>query len=169
MRRAFTLIELIAVMAIASTLAVVAASSVSAVERAGQSAFALDVERAVRDTRSVAMSSGVPAGVSLDLSAGALSFLTLDSAGATVIPRTGPTGDSAPDLRAGALHASAGISSFVHGDGATGDGSIWFDAGGSPQIRQGDGSFTPFTQNAAITCTDASVITVWMTTGAVVR
>lgn len=169
-RRAFTLAELVGVMILLSVLGAAAIPAFRTVERTREHALAREVQRRLSLARSWAASTGAPAGVTLDPAAGTITLMRIVNAGdsPTILPTS--TGDAGAPWRIAADFPSAAILSVEHGDGASGAGTIWFDADGKPHLRDADGDYiADFTQDAVVTVSGPADITVRRLTGLIER
>lgn len=168
--RAFTLIEVMAVVIIMAILAATAAPALSSVSAARTGAAADEVARQLRAMRSRAMSTGEPSGLRIDPTANTLAPLRIASQGAA--PDAAPSASGAAgqaELLSGRF-AGVSLTSFVNGDGTSGAGVVWFSYLGEPQTRTLSG-VTPrsFTTDAVITIGGSQRVTVRRLSGLIER
>jgi hypothetical protein len=94
-------------------------------------------------------------------------MIRLVSGQTVATPMPDVTGQLSSSFNLASAFPGASIHTFVNGNGASGSGSIWFDADGAPQVYLGSGSFSAFTQNAVVTASGGHTITVFQQTGGI--
>ncbi len=137
--RGFTLIEVSIVVVVIGILAVASIPALRSVTDINQAGAKAEVERRVVLVRSLAIASGVPHGVRLDLERSSMTLLTIRTPGTLPEMALDALGNRTGALSLGAQHPGAAITSFVNGDGRAGTGTLWFGYAGYPQIRDEDG------------------------------
>lgn len=163
----FTFVELVAVIVLIGILSVAAIPAIGVIGKAHKAALTQEVQRQLALVRERAIATGEPSGVTFDLPLGALSMIRLVSGQTIATPMPGVTGEPTPSLSVASAFPGASIDSVVNGDGASGTGSIWFDAEGTPQVYLGSGSFSTFTQSAVVSISGGYSVTVFQQTGGI--
>lgn len=126
----FSLIELIAVIAVASVLAATAAPVLTRVDASRQHAVVTSVQETLAHARALALSTGFDSGVRFDTDNDVMVVVRLDPDG-NLIELGGP--------RTHRFNAdAAGIVSMDNGRGSD---TLWFAPDGTPHARQADGTF----------------------------
>jgi type II secretory pathway pseudopilin PulG len=164
--RAFSLVELIAVLAMVGALSIAAAPALRTVQRSSQQAAAGEVGRTLIVARRCAMSRGEPAGARVDLDANSITLWMMPSGATAPVALKAMDGADRAALVTSNQFGGVEIESMRGGDGAAGDGEIWFSPTGEPLLRDGD-SFTPFIRDAEIALTGDATVVVRKSSGAV--
>jgi len=166
--RAFTLIEAMVVVIVMSIIAVTVMPALGNLEEARRGAAADEMARLLRHARSLAMASGEPTGVAIDLTAETAQVVRIVSTGAAPTPATDALGQPERPVVFPDLYSQVELISIVHGDGSGASGTVWFRFDGVPQLRTPAGVVVgPFTQDAVVELTGARIVTVHMGTGLV--
>ncbi|MFI4896543.1 MAG: Tfp pilus assembly protein FimT/FimU [Phycisphaerales bacterium JB059] len=167
-RAAFTLIEAMVVVILMSIIAVSVMPALNNLDEARRGAAADELIRLLSQARALAMASGRPMGVSVDLEDNAARIVQIAAAGAAPTPATDPMGQPEAPVRFADQYAGVELVSMTQGDGTAGSGSIWFRFDGVPQTRGADGALVgAFTQDATVELSGSQVVTVRMGTGLV--
>ena len=138
--RAFTLVEVVAVVVILGILAVATLPALGRMNDARIDAAADAIESEAIYARSVAMATGRPAGLAIDISEQLVTTVVLHAFDG-VIPARGATGLERDPIEINVLFRGAEIEHFVAPDGGAGSGVVWFSHTGTPQTRDRDGLF----------------------------
>lgn len=149
-RRAYTLVELMTVVAIMGIIGVTALPALSSARTASVSGLADRVAIELTQARARAMAEGVPHGVTI--SAGAIQPLTIPAAGNLPEAALSPLG--APSDAITLDQYEPGVpSGATGGDGiSTFPITIWFGIDGTPHTRNVSGVIAqPWTGNATVT------------------
>ena len=133
-RSGFTIMELLLIVVIMAIIATTAVPMISQASDARQAAARDEVVRLFEFARGRAMASGMPVGVEIDTASSSLRLVTINTAGGIV--------ELADSIGGGTMGSSltnefsgVTIDSFVNGDGASGDGTVWFDFLATPHLR----------------------------------
>jgi hypothetical protein len=114
------------------------------------------------------MATTQPGGLTIDPATGAVSMSRIETSGAVPTPMPGATGSARPGFVASQAFPGSAVTSFVNGDGQQTNRTIWFGADGAPHLRDAAGVLVGmFTQDATITVTGGTTLTVRQSTGAV--
>ncbi len=152
MRRAFTLIEVVAVSVILAILAVSVIPAFDTVDAARRTAAADEIARLMTVIRAHTMATGDAAGISID--GDTLTPIRIDSTGVATEPIPGPLGSVRPTLDIAAAFPGVEITGVTLGDGSTADGTIWFGYDGTPRLRDANLNDTgPATEDTVIVVT----------------
>lgn len=168
-RRAFTVMEMAAVIAIAALIAVPVIPTVARIGRARQVAALSEVKRTLEFARGRAIASGTPAGVRFNADSGLIEILVLDPDGA-VIPAPSPLGEPtvALSLQQG-FDANIGSVRFLPppiSAGVPEAGVIWFDHAGAPHVRTSAGGLVGHTvSDGQVEVVGVGVVTVIAASG----
>jgi prepilin-type N-terminal cleavage/methylation domain-containing protein len=168
-QRAFTLIEMIAVVVV---LGIVAAGSIpafDAIRSAQHAGCAADLERIIITARARAMATATPTGITLSRDGRHITIVELPQDGELrTVQDLFQTPMPAIDL-AGSWGGNT-VSRFVNGDGTNRGRTIWFNHRAEPQTRDDDGADpTAFMRDALYTLANGDVVRVRRITGAVDR
>lgn len=160
------MMELLLIVVIMSILAVSAVPMISKASDARQAAARDEVVRFFEFARGRAMAGGVPVGVEIDTGESSIRLVTLDeSDGIVGLVDSISGGEMGSDLSiefSGVL-----IESLINGDGASGDGTIWFDFLATPHLRNDvTGTFDEvFSQIATLTLSSGGMVSVHADSG----
>lgn len=172
-RAGFTLVELLVVAIVMALLAVSALPAFDRVAAARRAAAANQVERLLTVARAAAMATGQPIGVRIDPGAGeggTLSLIRYDTQSGDVGPFIGYDGSPHAGSDIGIEFPGVRIVGVTHGDGSSGAGVIWFGQGGTPHLRDEDGTYTGgFVVDAVIVVTGDEAVTVTRQSGMIER
>lgn len=166
-RCGFTLIELVAVMVLIAILSLTVTPALSVLENARNASLANEVERRLGMARAYAMTTGMPAGLELDVNQQMLTLLHIETTGASPTPMPDITGSatSMALLRIETLAPGTSIEDVDLADSGSYD-TLWFDFEGSPHLRAANGSFASWlTRDATITISGGHILTIRKTTG----
>ncbi|GAB4548462.1 MAG: hypothetical protein Tsb0013_09060 [Phycisphaerales bacterium] len=130
MKRGFTLVELASVMVVVSILAITAAPVLSRVADTRREALAGEVERVLALARSRALTTGLPAGVRVDVGSQTLGLLEKPEGSS---PRAFMEAYVVPQRISGVT-----ISSFINEERTD---SVWFAPDATPHARSDAGVF----------------------------
>lgn len=167
-RSAFTLIEAMVVVILMSIIAVTVMPALNNLDKARQGAAADELIRLLTQARALAMASGRPVGVSIDLEEDAALIVQISAAGDPPTPATDPMGQPEEAVRFAEQYSGVELVAMTQGDGASGSGAIWFRFDGEPQTRAADGALVgAFTQDATVELSGSKVVTVRRGTGLV--
>lgn len=167
-RRAFTLIEAMVVVVLMSVIAVTVLPALGNLEESRRGAAAEELARLLIHARALAMASGEPTGVQIDLASDSLQLVHITSPGALPTPAIGALGQPEPAVLLSDLYPGVDIVAMTNGDGSGGSGAIWFRFDGLPQVRNTDGSLVgAFTQDARVELSGSREVYVRMGTGLV--
>ena len=165
-RRAYSLVELIAVMALVATLAVSAAPALRWMERSRDAALEREARRMLAVARAGVIATGRPTGVRFDTAAQTLSVVTIAEAGDPPTAAPGPTGTPSEARRIETEFPGASVVSVVNGDGGAASDTIWFGYAGAPEVRDAAGDLVgAYTTDAVVTISGGRTITVRRATG----
>ncbi len=166
--RAFTILELMVVVVLMSILAVAVLPALGSLDEARRGGAADEVERTLVLARSLAMASGEPTGVEIDLAAQRFALVRITASGASPEPALDALSQPAAPVQMGATFPQVQILSLTQGDGSGGSGTIWFRFDGAPEVRAINGTLVgPFTQDALVTLSGPRTIAVRMGAGLV--
>ena len=166
--RAFTLIEAMVVVILMSIIAVTVMPALDNLEQARRGAAADELARLLTHAQALAMASGRPTGVAIDLADHTAQIVQIASTGAAPTPATNAMGQPEQPVDFDEQYSGVELVSATHGDGSTGSGTVWFRFDGVPQTRAADGTLTGvFTQDASIELTGSRFVTVRMGAGLV--
>lgn len=170
-RRAFSLVELLAVIIIMGITAAVAAPAFVGMRDATRESLANEIERSLLVARSRAMTQGRPHGVRID--ATSITPLHIASLGVAPSAPTGADGMPMAPMVIAEAYRGASVQSLVAGDGTSTLASgftVWFGNDGTPELRQANGTrIGPWTQDASITVLGGAGVTVKAVSGAITR
>lgn len=170
--RAFSLIELLAVVLIMGILAATIAPTLGLLGRGSARAAATEVERHLELARARATASGRPAGITFNPNQHYIELITEDQAGA-INPFPDLTGAPRNPFNISGHYPGVTIRSFRNGRPGASLRTIWFDAAGRPHASRNNQRATDanlFTRDALITLRNGSTrqtVRVRMTTGMV--
>jgi prepilin-type N-terminal cleavage/methylation domain-containing protein len=158
--RAFTLIEMAAVVVISGILAVLVIPAWNSLTGTRQAAAAEEVERKCVVARSRAMAEGRPVGLRVDPVNSTVQTYVISTPGSTPSVATMIDGQPEQVLALAAVYAGASIASLAAGDGSAGAQVLWFGYDGSPQLRNATTGtlIGPWTQDAVISMTGGQQI-----------
>ncbi len=166
--RAFTLIEAMIVVILMSIIAVTVMPALGNLEEARRGAAADELARMLTHARSLAMASGEPSGVSIDLDAETAQIVRIVTTGASPVAGVDALGQPELPVVFPDLFSGVELVSIVHGNGGGGSGTIWFRFDGAPQIRTSAGVLVGlFTQDAVIELSGSRTVSVRMGVGLV--
>lgn len=135
-----------------------------------QAAAANEVQRRFELARSLAMATGRPTGVRVDVAACTLLLQVIPSSGATPVAGTTATGEQETAWSVRAHFPEVTIVSFTNGDGSSSPGTVWFAHDGTPQARNGSGTLqAAWSQDATVRLTGDQYIHIRRRSGAVQR
>jgi prepilin-type N-terminal cleavage/methylation domain-containing protein len=170
-RRAFSLVELLAVIIIMGITAAVAAPAFVAMRDATRQALAGEVERMLMVARARAMTQGKPHGVRIETAT--LTPLHINTLGAAPTAPTGVDGMPMPPVVIAEEFRGASLTSLVAGDGVATLSSgftVWFGKDGTPQLRQSSGTLIgPWSQDMVVSVLGGATVSVHSGTGAITR
>lgn len=167
-RRAFTLIEAMVVVVLMSVIAVTVLPALGNLEDARRGAAADELARMLTHARSLAMASGEPSGVEIDLGNESARLVRIASAGGSPVAAIDALGQPEQGVVFSDLYAGVELVSLIQGDGSGGSGTIWFRFDGLPQVRSSSGVLVgAFTQDAEVELSGSRTVTVRMGTGLV--
>ncbi len=153
-RRAFSLVELVAVMVIMSVLAAGSVTVLGGVSRMRAGGLADEVGRRLDFARTHAMATGGYTGMQFDLAAQELTLITEPLEGGAVATVEDVTGDMAPTLHANRVFDGAEVTRLVQGIDDPDARAIWFDPDGMPRAGNAVGAFKlaggVFTRDATV-------------------
>ncbi len=165
---AFTLLELVAVMALVGVLAATAAPALRAVGESRDGALARDVARRLATARAMASATGRPCGVRFDKGLARLTPVWIPPGKAAPAPAPDELGQPARPVSVRSLAGGGAITTFLNGDGSASYPTVWFEADGSPHLRKANGQYVgPFTTDARIGVGSAPTVYVRRATGAI--
>lgn len=167
-RRAFSLVELVAVMSILGVLSLAAIPAMGTLETTRRRAAGTEIERRLLLARAWATSTGQPAGLRVNTAAGTLELLRIATSGAAPTAIPGPTGQ--PDANATLLLSQVfpGVAISSISVTPSGDSAVWFDYDGEPQSRTPAGTLVgDLTADATIAITSGPTVTIKRLTGLV--
>ncbi len=138
--RGFTLTELLIVIVLLSILSATAIPALSRLDDAQRSGLLNECERLVMLSRSQALSTGIPTGLTFDLTNQSVSIIRLQTASSGVEPMTRPGTGSAYLIHSNAFPGAAiELAGPENATVSLGTTTIWFDFDGTPQQRESDG------------------------------
>lgn len=137
---AFTLVELMVVVLLMSIVAVSVIPSLGNVQLMRDGAARDDSMRLLELAKARAMATGLPNGVSVDLSDSSLTLVQVTDAGQieTVID---PLTYQSRTIELPVAYSGVTVASMINGDGVGGSGVIWFDYEANPHTRESNGDF----------------------------
>lgn len=168
--RAFTLVELVAVMTILAVLSLAAIPSLGTLSATRRAALGNELERRLLLARSWAATTGQPAALRIDLSAQRLEMLRIQNDGDAPTPLPSSTGatDSDSTLQIGSAFAGASVLSVSLTPSTDADTALWFSHNGTPQVRRSNGKLlSDLTSDALISLSGGATVTVRRLTGVV--
>lgn len=160
-RRAFTLIELVAVMIVVSVLAASAAPVLSRVSETRREAFAQEIERLLSLARSRAMETSLAAGVRFNVDDQTIELVEIPQAGGA------PRAFTETYIIASRITGVEMAQLTVAGNTRT----IWFEPDATPHTRnETSGAFIEFLdENASVTVQGGATIIVEPNSGRITR
>ncbi len=166
--RAYTLVELVAVMALVGVLAATAAPALRTVGTSRDAGLAREVARRLATARAMASATGRPCGLRFDKRLQRITPLWIPPDKAAPAPAPDETGARSAPLSVAALPGGGAITSFVNGDGGATYSTVWFAPDGAPHLRKANGQYVgPFTTDARLIVGGAPTIYVRRATGAI--
>lgn len=168
--RAFSLVELVAVMVILGVLSVAAIPSLGALSQTRKAALAVEIERRLLVCKAWASGTGEPAGLKIDTANQLISSVRLvpGATGPTTIP--GPTGDTDSGSSLFVPASFPGVSVASISTPPNSDNTIWFAHDGTPQARSSTGTLIgPLSGITRIVIADGPTVSVIPLTGVVER
>ena len=167
-RGGFTLIELMVIVVIMAILSSTVIPVLNQSIEARQGASRDEVVRTFEFARGLAIAGGVPVGVSVDTGNSTLGVVTIDEDG-DIVDVIDQIDGEIKRVNLSNQYAGVSISSFVNGDGQSGDGMVWFDFEAEPHTRdEVTGVFDAiFTQNARVTMSTGILVVIHAGSGLV--
>lgn len=165
-RRAFSLIELVAVMSILGVLSLAAIPALGTLDTSRRRAAANEIERRLMLARAWATSTGQPAGLRVNTSTATLELLRIASTGAAPSALPGPNGEADAGSTLLLTQLVPGVSISSISVSPSGDSAVWFDYDGEPQSRTSAGELVgDLDADAAIVVASGPTVTVKRLTG----
>jgi len=134
------MVELVVVMVIMGVVSVSVIPAVSNVRTMREGAARDDLVRMIEVAKGLAVASGMPHGLRIDLESSEVSVVLIDDLGGVVM-QTDPLTGRARSVHLGVVYPGVELFSFRNGDGVGGTGTIWFDFESSPHTRSDSGVF----------------------------
>jgi Tfp pilus assembly protein FimT len=159
-RGGYTILELLLIVVIMGIVSSAVIPVMNQSLQARQGASRDEVVRLLEFARGLAIASGVPVGVLVDMDTSSVGLVKIDSAG-EITDVLDPIDGAPKQTVLSDEYAGVVISSMVNGDGTSGNGTIWFDFRAEPHTRDDvSGAFDEaFIQNATITLsTDVQIV-----------
>lgn len=164
--RGFTLVELIAMLALIAALSIAAAPAMTVMQRSRERAAIVEMARLITLAQRRALTTGESTGVRLDTRAGAVTLLRLEPGETEPTPLAGPTGETRGELLLSVAFAGVTIESISGAAGGAAISETWFDPSGAACARDG-ADLTPLARDVRLELTGGGVILVRAITGAV--
>lgn len=143
------MVELVVVMVIMGIVSVSVIPAVSNVRTMREGAARDDLVRMIEVAKGLAVASGMPHGLRINLESSVVSVVLIDEFGAVVTETDALTGrDRAINLSV--VYPGVEISSLRNGDGVGGSGTIWFNFESSPHTSTDAGEFVELNTLEAI-------------------
>lgn len=169
-RRAFTLIELIAVMTIVGVLSLAAIPALGTLDESRRRAVAGEIERRLLLARAWATSTGQPAALRVNTATGLLELIRIVTPGAAPTAMPGQNGETDTGSTVLVSQIAGGVSLASITVSPAGDSAIWFDIDGEPQSRTSAGVLVgDLSADATIGVTSGQTVTVRRLTGLIER
>ena len=164
-RRAFSLVELLAVVVVLAILAGVVLPGLGAVSGLRRQAAADEVRRLLTLAR--ASARGVPAGVAIAPATGDVTLVSSGPAGVAAL--VDALGEPRRAVNLGRDFGGARFGAIVDGgDDAIDPAVFWFGFDGTPERRDASGAYVgPFTRDARIEIVDVGPVVVRRATGVI--
>lgn len=139
-RSGFTLVELMFVVVIMSIVSVSVIPAMNNVAQMRAGAARDDLVRMIEVSKGLAVASGVPHGVQVDLVSSTIEMVEITDQGRIQTLRDPLTNESR-SIVLPVVYSGITLISMVNGDGGGGSGVIWFDFESTPHTRTNDGAF----------------------------
>ena len=150
-RSGFTLVELMVVVVIMGIIAVSVIPAMNNVEEMRAGAARDDLVRLIEVAKGLAVASGTPHGVRIDLLGSEIELVEIDAQG-DVQAKFDPLTNGTRSLDIQSVYPGVSLTNMINGDGGGGSGVVWFDYESSPHTRTSQGEFEAInTQAATIT------------------
>jgi len=170
LRRAFSLVELIAVMTVIGVLSLAAIPAVGAMADSRRRGAAAEIERRLMLARAWAAGTGQPAGLRVTPSTGRFELLRIATPGAapTALPGAAGEADAGSSVLISQLFTGVSVGSVSISP--SGDSAVWFAHDGTPQVRTSAGVLVgDLSADATIAVQSGPTVTVRVLTGLVER
>ncbi len=157
-RSGFSLVELMIVVVIMGIISVSVIPAMNNVEEMRAGAARDDLVRMTEVAKGLAVASGMPHGVRVDLLVSEIEIVEINEQGSVEV-KSDPLTNGTRSLDIPTIYAGVTLTDMVNGDGVGGSGVIWFDYESSPHIRTSQGAFVAInTQVATITLSSGEVV-----------
>ncbi len=139
-RRGFTMVELVVVVVIMGIVSASVIPAMSNVRTMREGAARDDLVRMFEVAKGLAVASGMPHGLAIDLERSTITVVLINELGA-VETEIDPLTGRARSIDLGVVYPGVELVSFRNGDGVGGTGTVWFDFEASPHMRSQAGVF----------------------------
>ena len=135
----FTLVELMVVVLLMGIVAVTAIPAMDHVREIRSGSARDDIVRNLELARGMAMASGAPHGLQIEVEDSSITIVEIDDSGSAE-PSTDPLTGAYRTTHIEILYPGVSITGFTNGDGTSGSGTVWFDFDATPHTRPGSGT-----------------------------